>query len=503
MQSAGTTTHARRGVRTAVATVLAAVLALSASVAPSAKASAPSGVAVREKADFVFFTYYVFTDPATHDAYLDYIKRFRYCLTNGYTHFTGEDLAEIQAAGCRLFVYRWFNGYYVDELLGAGYYSQYPEVSAAWQEVNRHPDWLLNPVVPLAGNGAALPAYFFDWANPELRKFYIDYLVAHLDQIGYDGVFFDYIGDWALPDAVKRLWPVKHPEMTYNEAGAVFLRELRAAMGDRPIMGNQAHRLDIADQYYASLTHDVTESYATAATWGKEATVYVEGQGTVKVQETYYRPWDGGNGYKALMESQSIGPARKVVGTSTQFHPIDYVQPRYVFTGEYIDANGTQTPVYRREDDKPAIHYSYATAKLYGFDAYATDWASWLGDSSSFGREEVYFADLGAPVEAQYRETAGAVVRYYENGFVVVTRNNKHDNQASPDNGPTGSGDPVTFTPDSSLIPAGASGLWDVYAGAAVTGWSPAAPAVEIRPDRYDATASYYPSGRVYLYKTG
>jgi hypothetical protein len=297
---------------------------------------------------------------------------------------------------------------------------------------------------------------------------------------------------------------VKHPEQTYNEAGAAFLRELRAAMGDRPIMGNQAYRLDNAADWYTSLTADVTESYGTAATWGKQASIYVDDRGQTTVQETYYRPWDGGNGYKSVMESKTVGPANKVPGTGVAFYPIDYVEPRYVFTGQYLDnGDGTQTPIFHREEDKPAIYYAYAAAKMYGFESYATDWASWQGDPSSFGRDDVYFFDLGAPLEAKYRETADVAVRYFKNGFVVVTRNNRHDNQLSPDNGPTGSGDPVEFTPDPSMIPSGTTALWDAYDRAAVPGWSAAAPAVEIRPDRYDTTGSYYPSGRVYLYQQG
>lgn len=508
MHAARIRTTSRAGVRTAVAALLVSVAALCSAVTPSARATsenpAPPGVSVRDKADFVFFSYYVFTNPETREAYLDYIKRFRVCLTNGYTNFTGQDLADIKATGCELLVYRWFNGYYADEMLGLGYYSAYPEVTAAWQEVNRHPEWLINPVVPLAGNGAVLPAYFFDWANPELRTFYIDYLVGQLGETGYNGVFFDYIGDWALPDSVLRLWTIKHPGMTYNEAGALFLRELRAALGERPIMGNQAYRLDNSDDYYESLTYDITESYGTAALWGKQADVYDEQQGSVKAQETYYRPWDDGNGFKALMESNAIGPARKLSGASTRFYPIDYVHPRYVLTGETIDlGTGAPTPVFRRVDDKPAIYYSYALGKLYAFDSYASDWASWLGDSRSFGRDEVYFSDLGAPLESKYREAPATVVRYFENGFVVVTRTNKHDNQVSPTNDPTGTADPVAFTPDRSMIPAGVVGLWDPYAGALVDGWSSDSPGVVVRPDRYDTTGSYYPSGRVYLYQRG
>src|SRR2546423_14063445 len=123
MDSATRRTASRSRVRLVVSVLLATALACSATMMHSARATTdppPPGVAVRDKADFVFFSYDVFTNPDTRAAYLDYIKRFRICLTNGYTNFSGQDLADVKASGCKLFVYRWFNGYYADELLGLG-----------------------------------------------------------------------------------------------------------------------------------------------------------------------------------------------------------------------------------------------------------------------------------------------------------------------------------------------------------------------------------------------
>lgn len=475
-----------RRVRTAAG--LVGVLLLSSTLVPAAatdpgetSATAETGAAARPypqlaRGDFIFYPMQVHYDPVAKDRYFDYLKRFRVCLTNGYDVFTSDDLAHVQQAGCELFVYRWFAGYYVHEALFG-----HPAVQPMLQEVDRHPDWLINPHAPTAGNGAVSPAYFFDWANPDLRAFYIEQLVAALGANGYDGVFFDYIGDWGLPPQISALWSVKHPEMTYNQASAVFLRELRAAMGSRPIFGNAAYKADKAENnnaFYESVTYDTTESYGVTYVGGKDAVVYLERKGMTAVKETYYRPWDGPSGYKDWMEGPTFGPVQHQDGV-VEFFPIDYVLPAYELTGDHAVVDGSRVPVYRPVADKAAVHYSYALAKLHDMSSFASDWSSWLGDPSSFEPDDVYFVDLGAPLEWRYRELDDVVVRYFENGFVVVTRSNT----------------PVRFAPDRAMAPDDAAGLWDVYADAPVS-----AAAVDITPVVYPASESAYPSGRVYMY---
>jgi hypothetical protein len=448
---------------------------------------------VKAKADFIFYPMQVHTDPNAKLAYFDYLKRFSVCLTNGYDTFTGDDLAQVKQAGCRLFVYRWFEGYYVQETVFG-----HPAVKPVYQEVGNHPDWLINPNAPTAGNGATTPAYFFDWTNPDLRAFYIDRLLSTLDDNGYDGVFFDYLGDWGLPAQISQLWLLKHPEITYNEAAAAFLAQLHQAMGDRPIFGNAGYKADKAENnhaFYDSLAYDTTESYGVSFTGGKSAVIYLEGKGMTQVTETYYRPWDGAGGYKDYMEGPVFGPVPEQNGT-VQFLPIDYVEPAYEATGEEAVVNGSSVLVYRPVPDRAAIFYSYALAKLHNMSSFASDWASWQGDPSTFEPDDVYFADLGRPLESTYRELPDAVVRYFENGFVVVTRTNATNTAASPAPVATGSGSPIRFTPDPAMVPADATGLWDVYANEPVGSMT----AVDIAPVLYPATGSYYPSGRVYMY---
>lgn len=497
MTSSQTSQKSPRGPRRCVAAVVA--ILLSTALVPAAGGSEGSARPYPETAqgDFIFFPMQVHYDQATKERYFDYLKRFRVCLTNGYDVFTGAEFAEVKEAGCELFVYRWFEGYYVNESMFG-----HDEIRSVFQEVDRHPEWLINPHTPMAGNGAVLPAYFFDWTSADLRSFYIERLVAALDANGYDGVFFDYIGEWGLPPQISLMWQQKHPEITYNAASAVFLAELRAAMGDRPIFGNAAYKADKAEgnaAFYESVTYDTTESYGVSWLFGKDTAVYLEGKGVTPVKETFYRPWDGPAGYKDFMEGQVYGPVPHQNGV-VEFFPIDYVQPAYEPTGGHAVVDGTQVPVYRAVADRAAIHYGYALSKLYNMSSFASDWSSWQGDPSAFEPDPVYFADLGQPLETAYREHDDAVVRYFENGFVVVTRTNAHNNYTSPTPAPTGTPTPVRFAPDPAMAPTGANGLWDLYSDTAVAGWPGSGGHVEITPVLYPATGSYYPSGRVYMY---
>jgi hypothetical protein len=109
---------------------------------------------------------------------------------------------------------------------------------------------------------------------------------------------------------------------------------------------------------------------------------------------------------------------------------------------------------------------------------FASDWYA-----EGYGEDDVYFLDLGEPLERQYVEMPDVVVRYCQNGFTLVTRCNER----------------VVFQPEARHLPAGLAGLWDVYEGSRVHDWS-SRRAVTVFPAFYPSTQSYYPSGRVYVY---
>jgi len=446
----------------------------------------PNGVPVLEKGGFIFFTPGVFQKPKNQvearqrNERLEWIKRFRICLTNGYVNFADKDLRELHAAGCELFIYRWFNGFYTSEILAddtpaatKSYLRQFPEIVKLFRQIHSRPEWLLNPRNPIQGGGATHPAYFYDYANPEFRRFYAESIRRHLETAQYDGIFFDYIGSWALPTEIKGVWETKHPGSTYDEAGIEFLKELREVIGTKRIFGNQAYRLPEA--YHDIIDYDASESLATSFVWGKKAKVYMEGMGEKQVLDTFYRPWDGPGGYKETARRR-LAMARKM--PRMQICDINYLQPWRVPTGETVEVEGKQTPVYTRRTDRPAIFYGYAISKLVGGCVFASDWYA-----RGYGKDDIYFLDLGKPVDARFVETRDAVARYYENGFVVVTRTNGR----------------VHFKPDPKCPPAGITELWDVYEGIRVHDWTWHG-TVTVFPAYYPSTRSYYPSGRVYIY---
>lgn len=428
----------------------------------------------QRRGEFIFFSHRVFEPGKGRAREIDYIKQFRVCLTNGYANFEGQEREAMQKAGCQLFLYLWFNGFYDKERDQAGevapYIRRFPDMVEAFRTIHAHPEWLLNPGRPLEGAGAVQPAYFYDYGHPAFRRYYVRFAQERLRRVGYPGIFFDYIGSWALPDSVKALWRERHPGKSYDGEGGRLLQELRKAIPGLLLFGNQAYRHGTT--YYDEIDYDISESHATSFLWGKEATIYVQGEGMQTVRETFYRPWDGPTGYEALSR-----PRRETMAQRPRVRVFDlnYLQPRYLPTRQTAQVEGQRVAVYAKHVDRPAIFYGYALAKLTGIDAFASDWYA-----PGYGRDDLYFLDLGRPAEETWREQDTHLIRLYEKGFVLVTR----------------TGEPVRFQPEARLLPKDTSYLWDVYEKRPI----PNRRQIVIRPATYPATQSRYPSGRVYLH---
>ena len=294
-----------------------------------------------------------------------------------------------------------------------------------------------------------------------------------LSEANYDGVFFDYIGSWALPEEIKQMWQTKHPRRTYDEASAEFLKELREALGTKRIFGNQAYRA--SEEFYDLIDYDCSESLATSFVWGKEAKLFLEEESEKTVRDTFYRPWDGSNGYKEAARERLATVAKK---PRVRVCDINYLLPWRVPTGRSAEVGGRSVPVFTQRTDRPAIFYGYAISKLVGGYTFASDWYA-----EGYGQDGVYFLDLGEPLDKRYVETPEAVARYYQNGFVVVTR----------------AAGRVVFQPDPKLLPPTVTDVWDVYEEIRVRDWA-SQRAVTIDAAYYPSTQSYYPSGRVYMY---
>jgi hypothetical protein len=360
----------------------------------------------------------------------------------------------------------------------SAYLRKHPVLLQLFQHVAQQPGWILNPEEPMQGAGAVQPAYFYDYMNQSFRAYFVDSIRQRLEDTGYDGVFFDYIGSWALPAEVQALWDRKYPETSYDTASIQFLGELRATIGTKRIFGNQAYRLE--DGYFRYLDYDLSESHATSFVWGNEAEIYVEQEGPQKIGETFYRSWDDGPGQAGYRSIAAAKLEKAERFPQVPIFDLNYLQPWYVPTGGFVEMGERRQAVYTKRIDRPAIFYGYAVSKMHGGAAYASDWYA-----PGYGREDLYLLDLGEPVDGQAVETADAVVRYFANGFVVVTRTNRRTRVVTHE----------------SLIPPRTAGLWDVYEGTRVWRW-PERREVEIFPAYYPATDSYHPSGRVYVYLT-
>jgi hypothetical protein len=266
-------------------------------------------------------------------------------------------------------------------------------------------------------------------------------------------------------------------------AAGRFVRELRESIGNKLIGGNMAYRA--WRSYFPYINYSHKESQGTSHRNAKEAVVYIEGVGQKKIRETFYRPWDGPNGYKELNS-----PRRTAEENYPEVHTSDlnYIFPRCVPTGELRELDGQTVRVFTRKLDRPAIFYGYALAKLSDRDSYSSELSSRTIDTIDrhtprFVQDDVYFVDLGPPLEDDYRETESVVVRYFRRGFVVVTRHNRR----------------VQFEPDPEMLPEDGAALWDLHERAEVKQWEDDH-TVTIEPVLYHATQTFYPSGRVYLF---
>ena len=416
----------------------------------------PTEIPVLTKGDFIFFSHAVFQKP-TNEAEarvrqdrLDWIKRFRICLTNGYDNFAGQDLQELHAAGCELFVYRWFNGYLRSELLpddapseSKAYYGQFSGMVKLFRDIHAHPEWLLNSERPIQGGArnsrpisTTMPTRSFERS------------IAHRSGATCRRrITMGSSSTISAPGLCRRKSSrcgrrnIRVSRMM--RPALEFLKELREALGTKRIFGNQAYRA--SEEFYDLIDYDCSESLATSFVWGKEAKLFLEEESEKTVRDTFYRPWDGPNGYKEAARERLATVAKK---PRVRVCDINYLLPWRVPTGRSAEVGGQSVPVFTQRTDRPAIFYGYAISKLVGGYTFASDWYA-----EGYGQDGVYFLDLGEPIDKRYVETPEAVARYYQNGFVVVTR----------------AAGRVVFQPDPKLLPPTVTDVWDVYEGTGST----------------------------------
>ncbi len=406
----------------------------------------------------IFAFYYA---PQLTPEELHWAKRFKVFVSGAV--LPASQIQELKRAGTKLFLYEWLTGFYLDANGGN-------PANNSWESLVHRgkPQWLLNPARPDPGPDGQHRAYYYDPSHPELRFAWAKRLAQTLQDSGYDGVFFDLVGSPSVPRDLLKIYDERHPDISYDQALAGFLRSLKRLRPEASLFANQGYR--IPESYLPGANYDLSESLMTSYAWGERVRIYVEGEGLVEKQESFYRPWDE---LKRHVESIETDIRRE--NPELKIYHLNYVNPLYAPTGRTETIEGHEYPVFRMGPDRPAIYFGYVAAKLWGHESYSP-----APQAMRFGQDDIYFVELGKPLGDRYEERDGLAIRYYEKGVVALNP----------------SGQKQSSDLASRLVPPGVDKLFDCYARKVQQGLT-----VTLEPTVSPASGLAYPAGRVYLYR--
>jgi hypothetical protein len=301
-----------------------------------------------------------------------------------YTRFeilvTGCILSAQQTAalkrGPKLVAYEWSSGYYLGDAVSA---------PLEWQRKveSQGQRWLLTsrPMTGASAENGRL-AQWYDFGSDELINQRAAYLADRMVRAGYEGYFFDTVGDQCLPPEVQAAFQQRHPGMNYNQRQGLFLKALRSLLpSGKLIFLNQGYRH--AEHLLPHADLDLSESYFT----------FVNNGGTgFRPWHDPARPWES---VKTPMENLIAPVLRK-------FPRVRMVHANY--------ASGPTRDVSR------ARRYSFACARLFGQEAYTIVPGAPLAEE-----DDLYGSALGRAI-GPYVEDPGQSVawREFERGVVAV-----------------------------------------------------------------------------------
>ena len=304
---------------------------------------------------------------------IEWYTRFEILVTG--TVLTAQQTAPLRR-GPKLVAYEWSSAFYQGDAVSA---------PLDWQKrvESEGGRWLLTgrPVTGASAENGRL-AQWYDFGNDSLIQARAAYLADRLASAGYDGYFFDTIGEQCLPAEVLEAFRRRHPGMNYNQRQGLFLESLRSRLpAGKLIFLNQGYRH--AEHLLPHADLDLSESYFT----------YLEGAGTgFRPWHDPARPWES---VKTPMENL-IAPALR------KFPRVRMVHANY--------AAGSTRDVAR------ARRYSLACARLFGQDAYTI-----VPGAPAEEEDESYAASLGRPLGQFMEDPAQSIAwRKFERGVVAL-----------------------------------------------------------------------------------
>lgn len=323
--------------------------------------------------------------PARQGVAFHYQAHFAPRQLDWYTRFeilvTGSILSPRQTAalkrGPKLVAYEWSSAYYQGDAVSA---------PLEWQRnvEKRGSRWLLTDR-PLTGASAenGRLAQWYDFGSDELIYQRAAYLADRMVRAGYDGYFFDTIGEQCLPADVLAAFKKRYPGSDYNQRQGVFLKTLRSLLpAGKLIFLNQGYRH--AEHLLPHADLDLSESYFT----------YLANGGG-----TGFRPW-----HDAARPWESVKtPMENLIAPALRKHP----RVRMVHVNYAAGAAG---------DVARARRYSLACARLFGQEAYTI-----APGEPAAEEDEHYGIDLGPPL-GRYADDAspGIAWREFERGVVAI-----------------------------------------------------------------------------------
>jgi hypothetical protein len=286
-------------------------------------------------------------------AQLEWFARFEVLVT--HDPLPRAQVDALHRRGTKLVLYEWAVAYYASLATPA---------HRALPVLNRR---------PLRGHlgSTDADAHYYDPASTEHARGRAELIARRLKSIGYDGVFLDTTTAESVHPEALREYEKRHPDVPYDEAYALFLRNLSRAV--ELVVTNQGYRR--AEHVLPYADWDVSESLITYPKTGK----YV------------LRPWNDANdrwNSIAVLMRELIAPAARKY-PRVRFAHINYV------------------------DDAKAVDDVVAIARLFNMEAFV---ARPSLDAALV--DDIYFFDFG---KAGPRiETRRGARRSFENGFIAL-----------------------------------------------------------------------------------